>query len=138
MDKKKSNTSYPDFVKSTGYGTGGGLCGWNCRHNFTPFDPEFMTNNLMQYNMAENEKAYINSQTQRRMERAIRKTKQKISVLKTALSNSPSEDLKKSLTIKLKYNQRLKRKQTDKYNSFCKENGLKPLPERLKIAEVTK
>lgn len=28
---------YPDFVSSTGYGTGGGLCGWNCRHSFFPF-----------------------------------------------------------------------------------------------------
>ena len=25
-------TKYKDFVKSTGYGTGGGLSGWNCRH----------------------------------------------------------------------------------------------------------
>jgi hypothetical protein len=24
-----ANEDYSDFVKSTGYGTGGGLCGWN-------------------------------------------------------------------------------------------------------------
>lgn len=30
---------YEDFVKSTGYGTGPGLCGWNCRHSFSPFWP---------------------------------------------------------------------------------------------------
>lgn len=30
---------YADFVSSTGYGTGEGLCGWNCRHNFYPFFP---------------------------------------------------------------------------------------------------
>ena len=28
---------YPDFVSSTGYGTGAGLCGWNCRHSFGPY-----------------------------------------------------------------------------------------------------
>ena len=28
---------YPPFVESTGYGTGPGLCGWNCRHSFYPF-----------------------------------------------------------------------------------------------------
>lgn len=28
---------YPDFYRSTGYGTGPGLCGWNCRHSFYPF-----------------------------------------------------------------------------------------------------
>ena len=25
---------YPDFEAATGYGTGAGLCGWNCRHTF--------------------------------------------------------------------------------------------------------
>jgi len=28
---------YPDFVSETGYGTGPGLMGWNCRHSFYPF-----------------------------------------------------------------------------------------------------
>ena len=31
---------YPDFEKATGYGTGAGLCGWNCRHSFFAFDPD--------------------------------------------------------------------------------------------------
>jgi len=44
-------TEYPDFIDSTGYGTGGGLCGWNCRHNFIPFNPETMANNLEQYGL---------------------------------------------------------------------------------------
>lgn len=30
---------YEDFATATGYGTGPGLCGWNCRHNFYPFFP---------------------------------------------------------------------------------------------------
>lgn len=30
---------YEDFETATGYGTGAGLCGWNCRHNFYPFFP---------------------------------------------------------------------------------------------------
>lgn len=28
---------YPDFVSSTGYGTGAGLGGWNCSHSFRPY-----------------------------------------------------------------------------------------------------
>lgn len=28
---------YPNFVEATGYGTGPGLCGYNCRHSFYPF-----------------------------------------------------------------------------------------------------
>lgn len=31
---------YPDFERSTGYGTGAGLCGWNCRHTFFAIDPD--------------------------------------------------------------------------------------------------
>lgn len=31
---------YPDFERSTGYGTGAGLCGWNCRHSFFAIDPD--------------------------------------------------------------------------------------------------
>ena len=31
---------YEDFETATGYGTGPGLCGWNCRHNFYPFYKE--------------------------------------------------------------------------------------------------
>lgn len=31
---------YPDFEKATGYGTGAGLCGWNCRHGFFAVDPD--------------------------------------------------------------------------------------------------
>ena len=29
---------YEDFETATGYGTGPGLCGWNCRHNFYPYN----------------------------------------------------------------------------------------------------
>ena len=31
------DSRYPPFYESTGYGTGAGLCGWNCRHNFHAF-----------------------------------------------------------------------------------------------------
>ena len=31
---------YPDFETATGYGTGAGLCGWNCRHTFFAVFPE--------------------------------------------------------------------------------------------------
>lgn len=31
---------YPDFEAATGYGTGAGLCGWNCRHTFFSIFPE--------------------------------------------------------------------------------------------------
>lgn len=32
-----THPEYPDFVMETGYGTGEGLCGYNCRHSYYPF-----------------------------------------------------------------------------------------------------
>lgn len=32
-----THPAYPNFYERTGYGTGPGLCGWNCRHSFFPF-----------------------------------------------------------------------------------------------------
>ena len=34
---------YKGFEETTGYGTGPGLCGWNCRHNFFSFWPGIST-----------------------------------------------------------------------------------------------
>ena len=31
---------YPDFEQATGYGTGAGRCGWNCRHTYFAVFPE--------------------------------------------------------------------------------------------------
>lgn len=39
---KEGGVLYKDFEAVTGYGTGEGLCGWNCRHNFHPFVPGVM------------------------------------------------------------------------------------------------
>lgn len=35
--RKGKHPKYKDFVESTGYGTGDGLCGWNCSHSFFPY-----------------------------------------------------------------------------------------------------
>lgn len=81
----KSN-KYPDFVESTGYGTGPGLGGWNCRHSFFPFFPGISTRAYSEEHLKNidpppfeyNGKTYSYyeaSQHQRAIERAIRKTK---------------------------------------------------------------
>ena len=90
-------TDKPNFFESTGYGTGGGLCGWNCRHNFIPFNPKYMSNNLKQYGLEENKESYELSQKQRNYERRIRNTKRKISIIKNSLNVSSNEQLNKEL-----------------------------------------
>ncbi|MEG2882939.1 MAG: phage minor capsid protein, partial [Christensenella sp.] len=36
FSRSDKNSKYPNFYEQTGYGTGPGLCGWNCRHSFFP------------------------------------------------------------------------------------------------------
>lgn len=79
---------YPDFVSATGYGTGPGLCGWNCRHNFFPFFPgisprAYTQEKLAEYSARDMEyqgKKYTRyelSQIQRGLERGVRKWKRR-------------------------------------------------------------
>lgn len=65
---------YEDFYEATGYGTGPGLCGWNCRHRFYPYFPGIKTV-YPEYDEEENRIHYENTQKQRGYERAIRAAK---------------------------------------------------------------
>ena len=128
---------YPDFVSSTGYGTGEGLCGWNCRHSFSPYF-EGMGNPFERYDDPENVKLYEDTQKQRQMERGIRKTKRETEVLSEAARNAPNGELKDNLNSSIaKARERLKR-QNKAYQEFCEEHDLRPLPERLKIAKASR
>ncbi len=78
--RKRLVEGLSNFYEATGYGTGAGLCGWNCRHNFFPnFDgvPSFK-----HYDEKENERLYKAEQQQRYQERKIREWKRKKAVNK--------------------------------------------------------
>ena len=79
---------YEDFETATGYGTGPGLCGWNCRHNFYPFYPGFSVRNYTDERLAELDARnipyggglytrYEITQMQRALERRVRKYKRR-------------------------------------------------------------
>ena len=80
---------YPDFEETTGYGTGAGLCGWNCRHSFWPCYPDlgdpptWTGESLRQLNAQDieyNGKLYTRyeiSQMQRARERNVRRCKKR-------------------------------------------------------------
>lgn len=79
---------YESFEDATGYGTGEGLCGWNCRHNFHPFWPGISVPNYTPERLAElnarnigyNGKMYTRyeiDQQQRALERRVRAAKRK-------------------------------------------------------------
>lgn len=124
------------FAEATGYGTGEGLSGWNCRHSFGPGDGEH--NPYKGYDKEENEKAYDLSQKQRRMEAAIRQTKKKLIGYREALENC--KDAATQAELQAAYDKEaLKLKRQNKgYNEFCKENDLPRLGDRLQVAKWTR
>lgn len=77
---------YEGFEVATGYGTGPGLCGWNCRHNFFPFFPgisqpaydagtlEALSAKNIEYN-GQMYSQYEVNQLQRGLERRVRDAK---------------------------------------------------------------
>ena len=123
---------YPEFERSTGYGTGEGLCGWNCRHNFSPYY-EGMDNPFEEYDTEENAKQYEKEQRQRAMERAIRKSKREVDVLSDAVEHAQDGESTDTLTnMRARAQVRLKA-QNKAYYAYCEDEGLRPLRERLKI-----
>ena len=126
-----TSDKYADFVESTGYGTGEGLCGWNCRHSFTPFMEGMSNPYESAVDKEENEKRYALEQKQRYMERNIRKIKRDIELTKQELSvvNTREERLKLNEQIKSQ-REKLKACQ-NRYVQFCEENNLRVMSERL-------
>ena len=89
-----NDPKYPDFKKSTGYGTGAGLCGWNCRHTFGPYiegsPPVWSEEQLAELDAPKYEYGgkmlteYEASQQQRHNERQIRRWKREEAAMQAA------------------------------------------------------
>lgn len=126
---------YPDFRASTGYGTGEGLCGWNCRHSFGPGDGINNPFSDKDIAYADNHKIEKLQQRQRTLERRIRDSKRKVQDLQTAVDNCRDNRLKFELQQKLDQKSYTLSRQNKAYKQYCKENGLKEYAERLKVAK---
>lgn len=68
---------YPNLAASTGYGTVTGLKGANCGHDFWAYVEGLSEQTHFPYDLEENAKVYEQSQQQRKLEREIRKQKQR-------------------------------------------------------------
>lgn len=123
---------YPLFIEATGYGTGEGLCGWNCRHSFGPGDPEH--NPFKDFDSKENKEVYDISQKQRSMESRIRKTKFKLLGLRQAIDGATDGGVKAVLQDQYIATSLRLKAQNAAYNAFCDENNLKRLYDRLSVA----
>lgn len=125
----------PNFVECTGYGTGEGLCGWNCRHSFGTGDGDPAHNPWSPIDTKENKRIYDLTQKQRAIERAIRKLKRELYVLEGAIEAANDKTLKADLQADYDKRAYSLSQMNAKYKEFCAKNDLRPLNDRLQIAE---
>lgn len=108
FSRSGQNRKYPDFVSSTGYGTGAGLCGWNCRHSFYPFfeglsESAYPRKLLDEYNRktvmyhGQTIPYYDATQMQRKMERQIRASKCELAALQEGMKTTDNATLANAL-----------------------------------------
>ena len=128
-----SAEGYPNLIGATGYGTGEGLMGWNCRHGMFPFLPGISTRAYTEEELDEIDpppfvyegrtyNAYDATQMQRKLETAMRKTKRELEAYDAA-------ELKDDFTaasIKL-------RRQKEYYKDFSGKAGLPLQNERIQV-----
>lgn len=126
---------YKAFIPETGYGTGPGLCGWNCYHSYYPFLPgiskrTYTDEQLDEMNAKENEKkayrgkeytTYEATQHQRQLETLMRKQRQDIKLMEQA--GAAEDDI---IDIKSWY-----RGTMAEYVDFSKKMGLPQQRERI-------
>ena len=123
---------FPDFYEHTGYGTGEGLCGWNCRHSFGSGDGE--NNPYKDILNSDNYRMETLEKRQRLLERRVRKTKREVMGMQEAVEKCHDEAAKFELQQALDRKSYLLSRQNKAYNDFCEQNGLRKQSERLQIA----
>ena len=123
---------FPPF-SVCGMGDVQGIGGANCRHSYGPGDG--VNNPFEHYDSEENKRIYDMTQRQREMERRIRKTKREVMGLKAAVDNAPTDEMRDVEDVEYQKKAALLERQNKAYNDFCKENDLRPLQDRLTIAQ---
>ena len=135
-EKPQTSTGeYPDFIETTGYGTGAGLGGWNCRHTFYPVVEGVSEATYSQADLdamkGENRKfkfdgqeydGYAATQEQRSIERTIRKLKRE----ETAYNAAGLHNKELAVSIRIK-------RLSAKYKAFSRVAGLPEQRERMKV-----
>lgn len=133
-DIEIEGVKYKDLRKATGYGSAGGLCGVNCRHNFHPYihgAPRTWSDKALkdldkkdiEYN-GEKYTEYEASQIQRGIERDIRSLKRQVAAIEAGGGDASEERAKL-------------RKAQKAYTDFTEKTGLKPQRQRTQISTGT-
>lgn len=132
---RSSKGDYPDFIETTGYGTGPGLGGWNCKHHYYSFvegvsEPTYSKKDL-EAMKGENRKftfegkeydGYSASQKQRQIERTVRKLKRE----QTAYKAAGLTEEEQAVTARI-------RRLNAEYKAFSEAAGLPMQRERMRV-----
>lgn len=125
---------YPDFVETTGYGTGPGLGGWNCRHHYFPYIEGMSERTYTDEQLAhiddghnidfegKHYTAYEATQKQRQIERTVRKLKREQAAYKAAGLTEEEQ----AVTARI-------RRLNKEYKAFSEAAGLPMQRERMKV-----
>ena len=115
-------------LSSTSYGKPAGLFGINCGHEpITVIPGVSIPRDRTEQDKEANDKAYAESQEQRRLEREVRSAKQKAAMLDAA---GDKEGFAKEAA-------KVKQKQAD-YNAFCKKTGRTKRLDRTQVFEYNR
>lgn len=132
---RSSKGDYPDFIETTGYGTGPGLGGWNCKHHYYSFvegvseptyskkDLEAMKGKNRKFTFEGKEyDGYSASQKQRQIERTVRKLKRE----QTAYKAAGLTEEEQAVTARI-------RRLNKEYKAFSEAAGLPMQRERMRV-----
>lgn len=130
----KGDPKYPYFYDATGYGTGEGLGGWNCRHNFFPYfegidtpyhTPDFTKN--------ENDEYYALTQKQRGYERAVRDSKRQLAALDGARQSAEDPQLRTMLDREFAQRSVTLKNREARLDAFIRDNDLQRDNSRVRV-----
>lgn len=142
-----TSPGYENFYEATGYGTGAGLCGWNCRHSFYPYwpgvsKPAYTKDDLEDYSRPKYSFAgnllteYECMQKQREYERAVREYKRILAAYDSYIQTVQSEADRAYFREEFhKESVKLKEKESQ-MKDFCKQTGRSVDTARTQVSAV--
>lgn len=133
----KRVAGYDNFEDTTGYGTGDGLCGWNCYHSFFPYfdglsDKSFLRD-PSRLRGKSNDQMYEESQTQRQHERRIRQSRRECAALAAAKEAATDPQAQTSLEQMFQQAAVLLKRREAALDRFCAETDRTKLPDRIQV-----
>ena len=135
----RGDPKYPYFYDATGYGTGEGLGGWNCRHNFFPYFEGIDTPyHSPDFTKTENNEYYALTQKQRAYERAVRDSKRQLAALDGARQSAENPQLRARLDADFARRSVTLKNREARLDAFIRDNDLQRDNARVRVVGFEK